>query len=307
MSLRFKLHQLMRIAGDTRYLPFLLQRRVKRPAWRDRLGAMVANRRPGKAWADRLDPALAADLEANGISQFGRLLTPEQIADVRRHLEAVKIADPYQPQSTAFFPMANDRPSRTHVAYHEPADVLAAPHLLALANRPELLALAETFLGCKPTIGYFAAWWSFAAHDGAQAAEMFHRDVDDLKFIKLFVYLTDVDDRRGPHVYVRASSKVAKLDAIRRFDDAEVEDAFGKEAIMVLKGEAGEGFLENTYGIHKGTPVEEGYRLMFQAVYTLMPLPYAPRRPVGALSAYQQIAGVELDPFVNRLYLDASR
>ena len=28
-------------------------------------------------------------------------------------------------------------------------------------------------------------------------AENFHRDVDDLKFIKLFVYLTDVGDENG--------------------------------------------------------------------------------------------------------------
>lgn len=307
MSLRFKLHQLMQMASDPRYLPFMLQRRVKRLTWRDRLGAMVAGRRPGKGWAHHLDPARASDIAANGISHFGRLLAPEQVADVRRHLESIKVADPYQPQSSAFFPMANDRPERTHVAYHEPIDVLAAPHLLALANHPEILALAESFLGCKPTIGYFAAWWSFAAHDGAQAAEMFHRDVDDLKFLKLFIYLTDVDDKRGPHVYVRGSSKVAKLDAIRRFDDAEVEEVFGKEAMLVLTGNAGEGFLENTYGLHKGTPVAEGYRLIFQAVYTLMPLPYAPRAPVGALREYQRLAGVELDPFVNRLYLDAAR
>lgn len=307
MYLRFKLDQIKQIATDPRYFPFYLQRRVKRLDWRARLGAMVADRRPDKAWADYLDRSQAAHLDADGISHFGQLLTPEQVADVRRYLEGFKIADPYRPQLPAFLPMANDRPTGTHVAYHQPADVLAAPHLLALANRPELLALAESFLGCKPTIGYFAAWWSFAAHDGAQAAEMFHRDVDDLKFLKLFVYLTDVDDRRGPHVYVRASSKSTKLDTIRRFDDAEVETAFGKEALMVIKGAAGEGFLENTFGLHKGTPVEEGYRLMFQAVYTLMPLPYAPRRPVGGLSEYRRLTGIELDPFVNRLYLDAEK
>lgn len=307
MSLRFKLHQLAKMAGDPRYLPFFLQRRVKRPYLRDFWGNRLATRRPEKAWTAHLDQSAADRLAANGIQHLGALFTPEQVLEIRWHLEHCKVTDPYQPGSDAFLPLCDHRPDGVHVAYHEAPDVLAAPHLLALANRPEILAIAEAFLGCKPTLGYLASWWSFAAGEGAQAAEKFHRDVDDWKFLKLFVYLTDVGEKQGPHIYVQASGGAGTLDAIRRFDDEEVEAVFGKDAILVNMGTAGDGFIENTYGLHKGQPVEEGYRLIFQAVYSLMPLPYAPRKPVGSLMEARTATGIDLDPYVNRLYLDVDR
>lgn len=304
MSLRFKWHTMRRIASDPRYLPFFLQRRVRNPKQRNKLADMIALRRPQKAWTAHVDPSVAAALATDGIGMLGTLLQPEQLTDIRSYLKGKLVADPYLIGSPPFYPGANDRPALTHVAYHDAADVLAAPHLLALANRPELLALAESFLGCKPTIGYLAAWWSYAANDGAQAAENFHRDVDDLRFLKLFVYLTDVAADQGPHVYVRGSARSKQLSSIRRFSDSEVEAAFGRDAITTIAGKAGDAFLENTFGLHKGTPVQQAYRLIFQVVYTLSPLPYAPRHPIGKRSDYERLASATLDPFVNRLYLE---
>lgn len=312
--LQFKLQQAKVILSDPRYVPFFFQRRFTRPATRERIASWIAGRRasaPGTAnrTADRAAPlsAKAQLLAENGIAHLGQLLTAEQVAEVRAHLEQKPVSDPYQPQTKAFLPLTGNRPERTSIAFHEPIDVMGAPHLLALANRPELLAIAEEFLGCRPTIGYFASWWSYASENPAVAAEKFHRDVDDWRFLKLFVYLSDVGADQGPHIYVQASAGADRLLDIRRFEDAEVAGTFGNNAILVNTGTAGEGFVENTYGIHKGQPVERGYRVLFQTVYTMSELPYAPRRPVGDLAQARAATGMDLDPYVNRLYLRSDK
>jgi hypothetical protein len=301
--LRFKLQQARNVLSDPRYVPFFVQRRFTRPATRERIATWLAERRPARADTAAGNPDKRRLLAENGIAHLGQLLTADQVADVRAYLEQKLVSDAYQPQFDAFEPLSPARPHSTHIAFHEPVDVVAAPHLLALANRPELLAIAEDFLGCRPTIGYLASWWSYATDEPALAAEKFHRDVDDWRFLKLFVYLSDVGETQGPHIYVQASAGSERLLEIRRFEDAEVAATFGNNAILVNTGRAGEGFVENTYGIHKGQPVEQGYRVLFQTVYTMSELPYAPRRPVGDLAQARAHTGMALDPYVNRLYL----
>jgi hypothetical protein len=80
--------------------------------------------------------------------------------------------------------------------------------------------------------------------------------------------------------------------------------AYGNNQIVRHVAGAGTGILENTFGLHKGQPVRNGRRLMFQAVYSLFPIPYGARRPVAAL-AEVPAGQVPLDPFVNRVYLSA--
>jgi hypothetical protein len=303
-SIWFKIVLMISILTDRRYIPFFIQRRFMRVETRLRVASWIAARRPTKAFANALSPTSSALLGENGISHLGKILNDVQVAEARTYLEHCLIKDPYNLQLAAFRPMAIDRDASVHVAFHGPLDVITAPHLLKLANRPELLAIAEEFLGCKPTIGYMAAWWSFATNEPALAAEKFHRDVDDWRFLKLFVYLTDVGDKQGPHIYVQASADTEQLLDIRRYEDAEVISAFGNNAILTNTGNAGEAFFENTFGIHKGQPVEAGRRLLFQVVYSLVPLPYGPRRPILALSEGNAVTGAELDPFINRVYLN---
>jgi hypothetical protein len=121
--------------------------------------------------------------------------------------------------------------------------------------------------------------------------------------LKLFVYLTDVDEKNGPHVYVSYSSASEKLRQIRRFSNEEVVSAFGKENILNLTGRAGEGFLEDTFGIHKGQPVAEGTRLLFQVVYSMRSLPYGPKKPVARFEEVELAEQGKLDPWINRVYL----
>ena len=78
---------------------------------------------------------------------------------------------------------------------------------------------------------------------------------------------------------------------------------FSRNAQKHFTGPRGTAFLENTFGLHKGLPPRRGERLIFQVTYSLFPLLYGPERPLFGASEL----GVQHDPYIHRLYVDASR
>ena len=309
MALVGKLRHLGRVVTDSRWWPFYLQRRFMHARRRDRLASFLSrNFRPSGRVSFTTDQGNAqsriAALTTNGITTFGTLLSNEQAAELERFFLRREVHDPYRPDEPAYLADSPQRNPLSHVAHHNARDIVLAPHLMSLANRPDILSIVSGMLGCKPTLSYLAAWWSFPTAIGAQQAENFHRDVDDWRFVKLFVYLTDVGPENGPHIYVTRSVDARELRTIGRFTDETVRTVFGQERVLQLTGSAGEGFLENTFGIHKGQPVRQGRRLMFQAVYSMFPLPYGPRKPVAHWNELGLQTRTTMDPWVNRLYVD---
>lgn len=290
------------ILSDWRWWGFFVQRRFMNPAARNWVAARVVSLRPPARHGRLSEDALRASqaLATSGIAMLGELLSPAACDELRRYFSQREVHDSYRTGSPGFLPSSTQRHPDAHIAHHSPQDVLCSPHLLALANDPRILAIVSSFIGCKPTIAYLAAWWSYHTAKGAQQAEFFHRDVDDWKLVKLFVYLTDVGPDSGPPVYVQHSSTSTKLTEIRRFADEEVIRAFGADNVLTMSAAAGQGFLEDTFGIHKGQPVARGTRLIFQAVYGLSPLPYSPKAPV--LSRVD-LGMPALDPWINRAYV----
>lgn len=309
MNIASKVRQLGRVISDTRWWPFYLQRQVMQPATRDRFGSLIASRLRPSARAKGLPRSESAvsrhvkEMQEAGISHFGQLLTTEQATELHNHFLTKKVHDPYRADGATFLPDSTARHPDSHIAHHDAVDIVNAPYLLAIANRPDVLEVVSRLLGCEPTLGYLATWWSYHTALGAQQAEHFHRDVDDWRFVKLFIYLTDVGAENGPHIYVSHSSSSPKFREIRRFHDQEVVQAFGADKVLELTGNAGQGFLEDTFGIHKGQPVASGRRLIFQAVYSMFPLPYGPKSPVANANDFTFADGSRPDPWINRLYL----
>ena len=166
--------------------------------------------------------------------------------------------------------------------------VLACPHLLDIANDPAVLSVVEGYFGTLPTIQGLSAWWSFADTTGATEAQLFHMDIDDLKFCKLFIYLTDVDEESGPHTYLGGSHDLEFIHGLRgqwpgggeefnpvvlpplRKTDGQVKRIFGRDPTH-LTGARGTRFVADTFGIHKGVPPKKGERLVCQVLYGVTP------------------------------------
>ena len=241
-------------------------------------------------------------LNESGITMFDNLLSKEQCNELVEYFSTKKVFDPKDNKEAPQLVCDARLDSESHVFYHFPLDVLDAPHLLQVVNSSQILELVESYLGLKPTLGYLAAWWSFPPKDSLFGPENFHRDVDDWRFLKLFIYLTDVNSSTGGmHVYVKHSvnSRFGR-NKIRRFSDDEIFGHFGDDNILNIKGPAGLATLEDTFGFHKGSPVMKGERLMFQAVYSIDTLPYSPKQPILKAASIPMV----VDKFVNRSYLD---
>jgi hypothetical protein len=291
--------RLVRWVRNPRGSLFDAQKGLERPRQREAVAGLVATAlrvARGRAFAGHLDPegrGQVALLRRRGFVEVGPLLEAAEIAELISSLGPHSCVDPYQP-ALGRFRLASP-PEKAHLGGYDWETIVRTPGLLALANRPALVAIAEDFLGARPTLSDLGLWWSFPRASGRES-QLFHRDADDLRFLKLFVYLTDVDARRGPHVYVSGSPSVDRCTSRRRYSDEEVEEAFGKEAVTFLCGRAGQGFLVNTAGVHKGLVPEVGRRLVFMAEYSLLPILAHRYRPIRCPDL------PPLDPYVNRLF-----
>lgn len=175
------------------------------------------------------------------------------------------------------------------------ADVVNCPHVMQIANHPRLLAIASSYLGCKPTISTIGLRWSYPSERKA-GVQSFHRDPDDWKMVKFFTYLTDVDEGTGPHVFVAGSHREKSPFFAGRYSDQDIAAKYGENNLITIDGPRGTMFLADTAGVHKGAPAVDGPRLLFEVGYTLLPcyaMEYQPETVAEPLSGH--------DRYINRL------
>ena len=151
--------------------------------------------------------------------------------------------------------------------YDEP-DLLGVRAIQRLLVDPTLGGIADSYLRRHAVFDNVGMWRSFAFGEFASsaAAQLFHSDRDHLRFVKFFVYLTDVTPRTGPHVFVRGShrQRPAALRRDVRFEDDEVLAEYPAEDVIELCGPAGTIMAVDTSGLHKGKLPDEGTRLILQ-------------------------------------------
>lgn len=145
-----------------------------------------------------------------------------------------------------------------------------------LIGDPVLTAIAERYLKAEPLVDITTLWWhtDYSQLADDNAAMMYHFDMDRIKWLKVFFYITDVGPENGPHCFVKKSHKTRGIPfnflkkGYVRLSDEEVESHYGKENIVEFIGSKGTIILEDTRGLHKGKHVEKGARLIFQIEYT---------------------------------------
>jgi hypothetical protein len=233
-------------------------------------------------------------LSASGFTPLHILLTPTQVSDILDFLRDKLLVNP----SNRDHVFALNSVDRARMGDYSMKDIVHCPHILELANRPSLLRFAARHLECKPTISALVLRWSFPSNEPGVGVQSFHRDSDDWRFVKICVYLTDVDEECGPHVYVRGSHLTAPSIRLRRFSNDEIARRYGPESIVAVTGASGFGFAVNTQGIHKGMVPLKRPRLMLQIQYSLLPVfayRYRPAPYMGRLS---------LDRYINRLIIE---
>lgn len=299
-----KLRKLMEVLRDAGLVRYYFQRKMRGNRKRDLFAGFLARtlgRKPfegtSRVSADRF-VSLRQGLRTQGYVELGRVLDAGEVQAVKDALRGRMCYDAYEKESDEEFAL-QDAPPSCHTAYYRWQDVVRIPMLMRVANDPLLLNVAQSFLGGAPTISDIKMWWSLVTRTSPKENQLFHRDIDDFRFCKLFLYLTDVGPQEGPHVYVQGSAGVGRCLADRRFNDEEVATAFGRENVKDLCGPAGSAFLVNTYGVHKGLMPTRNSRLIFVVQYSLLPIGLLKYAPVTL--GQEEYSG--FDPYVNRLFL----
>ena len=153
-----------------------------------------------------------------------------------------------------------------------PHDLINDPTVQNLMADTSINALAEAYLGAKPVLDTVNLWWTtaFSQQPDRNAAQLYHFDMDHVRWLKFFVYLTDVTADTGPHCFVAGSHRSGGIPqnflskGYARLTDAEVSANFSPKALIEFVCGRGTIIAEDTRGLHKGKPVLKGDRLMFE-------------------------------------------
>jgi hypothetical protein len=211
-----------------------------------------------------------ADLNSQGFHVLPFRLPREWIHSVNQALssmDAISRSDERDVQKPS-----NLKP-RTATYWHtNPEELLAVPELKALVLDSAVREIAGRYLACSPVLDMLVAWWSYPTPGpDAASAQMYHFDLDRIRWIKVFVYLTDVTVDNGPHAFIPCSHRNVGERVVRdsRYSDEEVSEWYPEVAPQLFIAPAGTVFLEDTLGLHKGIPVKSGIRGVFECEYSI--------------------------------------
>ena len=141
---------------------------------------------------------------------------------------------------------------------------------------PFIISISQNYFRSQPILAAVNMWWStnFKKEPDKYAAQMFHFDLDGTKWLKYFIYLTDVNTLNGPHTFVKKSHKNKGIpwnfrkNGYERISDQSIYEHYGKNNVCELKGKKGDLIIEDSRGYHKGKPVLKDDRLMLEIQFT---------------------------------------
>ena len=145
---------------------------------------------------------------------------------------------------------------------------------MALAINDKLLKIVSGYLGVMPRLKNIQLWYNKISKGNWKYSQNWHRDPEDKRFVKVFLYFRDVDSGAGPFSYVIGTNQEGKLFEefpVKPFQGsyppAESVDKF-KKNILVGTGKKGALIFCDTRGIHRGGYCTKRERYLLTFVYT---------------------------------------
>lgn len=262
---------------------------------RDLLAQAIARRRPAlslpPALVERFAPAVR-QLREEGAVSLGAIFPPRMCDRIRAHL----LAEPCYPSHVPVYAKAAPRPMRFEdwnapYGSYATRSVLEAPGFLSAVLSEPVMGTAVPYFGCLPLVYSVNTFWTLPGRGGA-FTHGYHRDLDDVRFLSVFVYWTDVAAGEGEfrflarsHDYrmagplLEASPVAAQVRGMNRdlnlFDTLRFLDRGGSgygqdvllEAVFAgcersFAGPRGTAVAADTFGLHRGTPPATQPRLV---------------------------------------------
>lgn len=152
-----------------------------------------------------------------------------------------------------------------------PAD---SPHA-RFAVQPSLLSFLSRAMGSLPQLDYVLLTLSLPVDAPLAQSQLWHRDHDDTRTIKVFVYLTDVaDEDDGPFTFIPGPVSDGVGFTLRsHLSDDQTFRHFPRSVAQSMMAPALSAFaVETSRCLHMGSRVAPGHRrLLYTATYTTFP------------------------------------
>ena len=149
--------------------------------------------------------------------------------------------------------------------------------LARFALQEPLLSVANAYYGLYVRLRTFDVWHTFASSRPARDSQLWHRDpANDEHLLKVFVYLTDVDEGAGPFMYaagthpegdVKQQPQSHRVKGADRTTDEEMAAVVPPERWVKGVGPAGTVVLADTRGYHKGGEARNADRILYYCMY----------------------------------------
>ncbi len=248
-----------------------------------------ARARPALTWRER---AIVTAIDSSGIAvvPMSELFGPETFAELSRFVHARWLDPAVQAEAAAHRSQPRDRGDKYYNVdlWERPRFIRLSDPLIRWSLDERILRIVAGYLRMYPKFRAVSLWASLPVPPGApeHASQLWHRDPEDKKTLKVFLYLSDVDAGAGPFTYVRASHHGGRW---RRLfpqmppvgfypPHGAVDRIVPPEDITAVTGPAGTMIFCDTSGLHKGGYCRERTRFMYQAVFAspagLEPLNY---------------------------------
>ncbi len=160
--------------------------------------------------------------------------------------------------------------------------------LFQLAMRKPVLSVVNSYLQMFSKFFFYSLEVTVPVSEGSTRikSQKWHRDPEDKKICKMFVYLNDVDEGAGPFTYIPESHHGGRWRYVfpphppRGYypPDNAVEEAIPQEQMKLCTGKAGTMIFCDTSGLHRGGYATKNERLMLTVGYAsqalFIPIPY---------------------------------
>lgn len=207
----------------------------------------LASQLPGPSVLTPIDPSIGSGFTSGAAA---KALTAEAVGAARDYVDSIDLEQAVAENpglKSYLIPLAKQHP----IPVENP--------VFELARHPEIVGTVAKYLGYLPILTYVNVWYSpvWQADKPFMGSQRFHLDNEDIKQVKVFIYLHDVDDDHSPTMYVGKdrSLELCRLhyDDMRK-DNVRIDERFlGDETIVHHNGPAGSVCMLDTSGcLHAG-------------------------------------------------------
>jgi len=145
---------------------------------------------------------------------------------------------------------------------------------LRYSLQPKFIQIANAYLGLNAQLRSIQLWLNFATEGEAASTQLWHKDGDDFMNLKVFTYLTDVDEYHGPFSYIPGTQPLGyrhitpEQSKYGRTDNAQMQAQVDRQQWKICTGPVGSTIFADTSGFHNGSKPMKGCNLILMTHYT---------------------------------------